>query len=120
MKYLKCFNESLNSNGYDKIDTITLQKMIDKYKSKEDFENNEIIQIEDAILPSRTGNSRYYILDKSRKACLTYTIWNDIVVYKLSDSWYCVRIINNNHEADTYRCDQIDGLLNCLKDNYKH
>jgi len=36
-------------------------------------------------------------------------------VYKLMDEWYCVSFYSADFAVRDYKCDQLDGLLSCLK-----
>lgn len=41
------------------------------------------------------------------------------VIFKTVDEWFYVDFIMHNDEERYYRCDQWDGLIQCIKDNIK-
>lgn len=40
---------------------------------------------------------------------------NNIYIHKFEDDWFIIKCINPD---STYKCDQIDGVIQCLNDNF--
>lgn len=117
-------------SGYKKIDYTRFFGEVDKQDSNfvqmTQFEINVVNKI---ILPSITGRGfkrrdvRYY--EKNRK--YSYLIPGDISIYKNCDDWFFVNIMSASSdrkailvkENNFYKCDQLEGLINLLKDKYR-
>lgn len=125
MKYLKKFNESSESY-YEEIyqdDPIINSDTNDEIE----FTKNEVDDITSlydnktfSITP-RGWTERTVIFDGS----IVHEIrimdkFNTYVIYKYDDEWYT---LSTRYEFDNswkyYKCDQFEGLLECLKDKTK-
>lgn len=112
--------------GYKKIDYTRFFGEVDKQDSNfvqmTQFEINAVNKI---ILPSRTGRDVYYY-EENRKS--SYLIAGDVAIYKNFDDWFFVNIMSASggrnaispvKENNFYECDQLEGLINLLKDKYR-
>ena len=108
MRYLKMFEDV----GYKEIDSIHGVDFDPKYFV--DFSQRDIpvlnkIGFENISL-KEDYNSNWY--DK-----IYVDSEENIMVMKKEDEWYYVRDINK-HRDTWYKCDQLDGLMSCLKNEY--
>lgn len=110
-----------SGRGYKKIDYTRFFGEVDKQNSNfvqmTQFEINAVNKI---ILPSRTGRDVYYY-EENRK--YSYLIAGDVSIYKNFDDWFFVNIMSVSgipvKENNFYECDQLEGLINLLKDKYR-
>jgi len=112
MKYLKKFNESSNyelSSQHDK------EIFYKKYNSL-DFNKNEINEIK-AIM----ANFNFFEHNLTKCFLFTREIKNsseksEIYITKYEDYWFYLSYYKNyNSNAIVYKCDQLNGLIECLK-----
>lgn len=102
LKYIKLF-EDMNDDGYEEI----------SYSSSRRGES----------IPPSQGDREFEILSKmgfiklfSIDGYSLVSIFGGIYIYKYDDEWYeVVKIVDGYRVYKNYRCDQLDGLLNCLK-----
>ena len=92
-----------------------------------DFTQSEISTLHN-LIPKSTYKINPYtdgVYSGIPKASIEYECkHNAIFIIKMSDEWYYVhhthmfRDMNNNQDLliKTYKCDQFDGLLKCIKD----
>lgn len=123
MKYLKKFNES--SEYYEEI--FTDDPIISNDKDVEiEFTKNEvddIISLYDNRIFSinlRGWKEGTVIFDGS--AVQEIQINNKFytyIIYKYDDEWYTLSLRFVNNDWTHYKCDQFEGLLECLKEKTK-
>ena len=138
MKYLKLFEE-FESSSYE-VCSIHTQLDMDR----EDFNGDELLYLKKFI----SGLGLKYILEiKESKPILNPTTWRmqrrcniitgeiftthhqfwpkgqySIVIFKYVDEWYQVRIEmddNTVHNTESYKCDQLNGIEELIKDKIK-
>jgi hypothetical protein len=122
---LQKFNEYLNlpiAGLYHEIDRAT-QISTGKYES---FNRNEINLIKNALPQYEYTNRRedgiespigvIWLLDK-RAGIESGRFPEVIVVRKIKDGWFEISQ-ESSFCSKIYRCDQIDGLLECIKNNF--
>ena len=116
MKHLKKFYESIedlyNEISKSEFETHLNDETIDGYHFLK-FTDSEIEQIQNEIELDITKSSYNSILlmDILGKKYVKYN------VFKCSDEWFVVQIFGK--QIHWYKCDQIDGLIKCLKDKYE-
>lgn len=110
LRYLKLF-EDVNTDGYELISIEAFNKGLpDKVEDLVPFSSHQI----DKLLGFGfldTNNNYKNILDKR------FSIDGDIIVYKTDDEWYYLS--DDRYEYNFYKCDQWEGLMNCLKKELK-
>ena len=120
MKLIKVFD---NFNlGYEKIQTIDIPQF--SRDKSEKFTLSEIDEIKNNISElllgeirehrNARGNSIYFQLYKVEGFKEYRRLLN---IYKYKDEWFNVNVekISGPSNIVSYKCDQLDGLINCLK-----
>ena len=116
MKYIKTF-ESLGNMRYKEISQADYSNLVNKFISISDRNMNMIYKI--------GAVNNIYIDKKNIRYCklLPFNPMNQVAttsntwVRELEDEWFILALYNNGYM--TYHlCDQIDGLLECLKEKF--
>ena len=116
MKYIKTF-ESLGNMRYKEISQADYSNLVNKFISISDRNMNMIYKI--------GAVNNIYIDKKNIRYCklLPFNPMNQVAtttntwVRELEDEWFILALYNNRYM--TYHlCDQIDGLLECLKEKF--
>ena len=130
MKYLKLF-ESVDT-PYEEINSgqflsylygdVTFPHMTAKPKQFAsdnwvDFTQKELDQIRSCIPNDIVKLYTTRIYDINRDIIFAIDVDDSFYIYKLRDEWYYLQNSDNIRMYRTYyRCDQFDGLLQCLSD----
>lgn len=110
MKYIKYFESE--SSYYKELSEQEFDNTINDTTITDRFYKDEIYSIEKAIESSIATNYPHAI----------YIVkgLNYYYIYKLPDEWYCISSSSpSKGRLDThkyYKCDQIEGLLKCIKE----
>lgn len=113
------------SNGYS---MISLQELNDGLWGKESlsFEDDSFVHKkknwlqftqEEIDIINKKYEFEYFKVDKMYKGSMIELKYANCManIYKLVDEWYYIQYINyRSLERNCYKCDQWDGLLNCL------
>jgi len=94
MKYIKLFEDL---NNYEETNDFIYEYL--------DFDNKEILEL------GKLGFEPIWAGDDKNK-CL---VNDDICLYKFPDEWY---YLTDGFSDKSYKCDQFDSLLSCLKDKF--
>ena len=121
MKYIKLF-EDINTDGYEEIlyyeYSYTLDNKDILYFTQEEVEilGRFGLMLEESDYDQRVLLWKLVLAKRSKshgKSGIAEQIKEDLHVYKLPDEWYhisdCISTPNKY-----YKCDQLDGLINCL------
>ena len=114
MRYIKNF-ESIKLNGNDGYRKITFGEYANRTDDREALKPNGI----DYKTLSKLGFFIYTTFGDgvmhNHKNSLDI---NPILIIKLYDGWYQIRAGESGDSIKYYECDQLDGLLNCLKKEF--
>lgn len=139
MKYLKLFE---NVDEY--YTSLTTQQGIDFIKERNtDFRDSSISQLEDIFKTNLNPIYEYpkfetptgdiesytyiyrYVKENNRLLDLQLNSYTqgvkpiNIEIVECEDEWYVVRLHGlGMMKIDSYKCDQMDGLIQCLKDRH--
>ena len=102
MKYIKLF-EDLN-NGYEKVSSGEIPDYIYEFI---DFDDSQIAKLNK--LGFESSNVEY------EKKCFEVDY---LQILRMPDEWYYIQDDDDDDEM-VYKCDQWDGLLNCLRGEYE-
>lgn len=89
-----------------------------KFERQDEFTNNELITIQE-LIKHYDGKFKYdnslseIIITISKK----YVI-HELIIYKFIDEWFLIMDTNAKGFSPNpcyYECDQIEGVINCLK-----
>lgn len=117
MKYLKRFESK--DKLFTDISTLEwneLTKNLVEFDDKEFDEISNYLKIYECELNKREYEIRCNIINKPKYP-------SEILIYKLNDEWYLVRLLDSKPTLDQrrieikyyyYKCDQWDGLMNLL------
>lgn len=80
------------------------------------LEGSSFISFDDSDyrILSKYYNKPVVAINKSR-----VIIHKNLYIYKALDEWYYIRSVKIDGDSDFYKCDQMEGLLKCLKDIYE-
>ena len=120
MNYIKRFNESINDPTYEEITRSEWDSIVENRLLLTDTKYPEIIKkfITDNIL---YNNAKFEISQAGKRIIITsgifYTSKNwDLGIDVCPDEWFVIHI--NKHDNGYYKfykCDQLDGLFDFLK-----
>jgi len=130
MKYLKRFNESV-SDFYEELSKLEFEDYQNIYKVDGyhylEFTDLEVEKIQSEVMDLHIDRTKYYSLllrDEMSEWKMLSTSQSVIGknylkfnIMKGSDEWFLVQQFGKSHRF--YKCDQLDGLIKCLKDNYE-
>ena len=114
MKYIKLFEDlSINKDGYERITSDDFHEYsmgsLEMDKSEVD-KIKKMPPLSDYVVKYSTHH-RYIGMESFDPDCT-------IAIYKLDDDWYLLGYYQWNHGNSInrqFRCDRLDGLLACLK-----
>lgn len=127
MKHLKLYESDFQDTSWSKITTEEAPGMVNYFNFNKivKFENSEWIRINSIFsieyLSDTYQPSIYKVFDvriddkKSEIKLFFYSqskLRSRFAIYKFPDEWFFVVDIKN---SCFYKCDQLDGLINCLK-----
>ena len=122
MKYIKLF-ESVKSSYYSLYNSEAEKLMMDNSLMKDnEFSKNEVLFLNSLESPNKKG--RFYNNGEGYERgrivfSLDYGKYGAWMVYKLQDDYFIVRHIFDGAGGEWWKCDQLDGLKDCLSDNLK-
>jgi len=120
MRYLKLF-EDINSDGYESI-------RYDKYYNYEgfcfvltDFTEKELLILKQLIPTMETcsntvsnkNDSVTFRQNVTDRRGILYPI--EVWINKSTDEWFYVDMGGNRRDGKFFKCDQLDGLIDCLR-----
>lgn len=120
MKYIKAY-ESYDLGGYSEIHALEYESALDDIEAF-DFNEYEINTIKNTI----NKQTKDYIIENNDKyinICFQEYTFNDVEVTKLDDEYFYIEVYVRYKSNKTvtpyfthYKCDQLNGLLQCIKD----
>jgi len=116
MKYIKLF-EDLKSKGYEKITSDYYRDAtpdsLDEYETFNQAERDALSKIGAISLHSFSLFTSSPHINKEFELIIDDKV---ILFCKLQDEWYYLHVYSTdfNEPGTFFRCDQFDGLLNCL------
>lgn len=124
MKYLKMFDtyHTLGSELYQRIDMYVYGDYVSNISKHVRFDDNEKTQLTKIGFKIKWDNRWYYATNFSLG---NYRSHSNITIKKDDDNWYYLYAVNYDRTKFRYedmylyfRCDQFDGLLECLKNEF--
>ncbi len=125
MKYLKSF-ESVNTNFYEEISIPEADRFI--YNNHIFFEENIIDKLLDIFIENNIDKDNISLEVENKGGYVRMTVFilsMEFIFHSLNDEWFVLlyegdipRLFNtgNTFVSRVFKCDQLEGLVNCLKD----
>ncbi len=110
MKHLKVF-ENFNNNLYSIVNHIGIDKNRVGFSDYELSKLSEFCKILNSL-----SNIRIY-KDTSRLSITGFST-DDLDILSFEDEWFMLIDFYAYPDSICYRCDTIEGVIQCLKDNY--
>jgi hypothetical protein len=114
MNYIKLY-EDFNSDGYEEIEFHQFDEdrpSMDDPAISTNFETTKLENMGFTKVGNRVFTKKYSFLMPGAG-----TKYNTCTIRKKDDDWYYLTMTRYNPSSNTkyYKCDQFDGLINCLK-----